>query len=854
MPKDTHKLNPSGIEIAAPRLIEPKPSVAVDAAVSLLLIACGVFGAEWCFISAFSLPVLNLTVILYTVLFIAVFTLTFYLKRIRYLILFILALLYATVIWYSRTVFVQGFIITTNQIMTTYARHSEYILPIYEVTAKPTQFQALCTLFLLCVIFFITGFVSWAVIRRKSFGLTFLATFPFLLASLIFTITPNFFAVLLLGLCWAALVLMHLSAERKKGFVKSHGAYRTKSNAASARSGLLMIPVVVLCFALIMAVFPQQSYQRSPKVDQLKQSLTDTITENKLFSGNKALSDSVTSVDLNNAGEIKFTGKTMLKIKTDKQYPLYLKGFTGSVFTGSSWGLLPDSDYRDINQKLNGMNVQNMSHTFLSLANRQNNAKPFGIQVKNIAASKQCIYAPYNLATTPQSITGVKFVNDAFIRSSSLFGTDEYSLYAYSMSEDEVQSSPAGLFVAMARATTNTTEDINSFSDYTNAYLATQDKFNPLKYSNQKSYYTSTLSENLLDFLEGNNKSFIKAEQDYRLFMYDKYTQLPQGTKEKVQNLMKQDSKLNGFFTPDDFSSYSYSSVRDITNAVKSYLSLNCYYTLSPGKVPKGQDFVDYFLSESHKGYCVHFATAATVMLRAMGVPARYVEGYVVTADDYKTAGSDGWASIRDSRAHAWVEVYSPGLGWQSVEMTPGFNVKKDLTQDNNPINVPPSSSAPASSVPPESKPESKAESKPAPSASAVVSSRSTPVGPGTNSDLGAAAVPVFLAIAIIVLLLAAVAVKRKIELVCRAKSFRLRNTNKAALSVYAYIASLIKFGGEISTEVSDIALKARFSQHVITVQELKTMTDFAQMLAWRNYERLPRNKQRIFKYWYNLI
>ncbi len=863
MHADTHKLNFSGIEIAAPRLIDPKPSAVADAALSIVLISLGVFGTAWCFISAFSLPILKLTVIQYTLLFIVVFTLTFYLKRAQYPILFVLALLYGAAMWYSRAAFVRGFIITTNQIMITYADHSDFVFPIYEVGANPAKFQKLCTVFVLFSIFLIALFVSWAIIKRKSFWLTFFVTFPFLLASLIFTITPNFLAVLLLVTCWASLILMQLSSGKKTGFVKCHGAYRAKSNAAATRSGLLMVPAVILCFALIMTVFPRQSYQRSQQIESLRENLTDAVTQNTLFSGSKSLSGNANHVDLSNSDDIKFTGQTALKIKTDKQYPLYLKNFAGSVYNGSSWERLPDSDYDAINQKLNGMNVQNMFYSYASLFNDQDspNLKPFGIQVKNIAAAKQCIYAPYNLTTTPENITGVKFVNDAFIRSGALFGIDEYNLYAYGLQEGEVRSDVAGVTLSVANVNPVGAEGpIDGLNDY----LASQRKFRTLNSGNLEAYYKSTLPDNLMNVFEGNNRSFIEAEQNYRLFMYDKYTQLPQDTKEKVQILLKQNGLMESSENNSSnfIESLSYNSVGSMVNAVKRYLSKNCYYTLSPGKVPKGQDFTDYFLFESHKGYCVHFATSATVMLRAMGVPARYAEGYVVTADDYKTAGSDGWANIRDSRAHAWVEIYYPGMGWQPFEVTPGFNPQKNLTQDNNPKNEPPVSSEAVSSTPEESKPESKLESKPESQLeskpgqleSAASSQSSAPVDVGTKTDLIAAMIPILLAIAVIALLLAAAALKRRIKLRHRTKLFGLTDTNKAVLGVYAYVARLTLFGGEISVEANDIALKARFSQHTITSQELKTMTDFAQKLAQENYEHLPKIKRLVFKYVYNLI
>ena len=93
-------------------------------------------------------------------------------------------------------------------------------------------------------------------------------------------------------------------------------------------------------------------------------------------------------------------------------------------------------------------------------------------------------------------------------------------------------------------------------------------------------------------------------------------------------------------------------------------------YDAAPGLTPDGEDYVQYFLGENKRGYCMHFASAGTLMLRALGVPARYVEGYVVNESDFN---SSGWADVPDSRAHAWVEVYLEGVGWLPIEMTPGY-------------------------------------------------------------------------------------------------------------------------------------------------------------------------------------
>lgn len=76
----------------------------------------------------------------------------------------------------------------------------------------------------------------------------------------------------------------------------------------------------------------------------------------------------------------------------------------------------------------------------------------------------------------------------------------------------------------------------------------------------------------------------------------------------------------------------------------------------------RGYDnFVDAFLFEVKKGYCVHFASAMAVMLRIAGVPSRYVSGYHF---NYRTN------SVMSSDAHAWVEAYIRGVGWVPFEPT----------------------------------------------------------------------------------------------------------------------------------------------------------------------------------------
>lgn len=132
----------------------------------------------------------------------------------------------------------------------------------------------------------------------------------------------------------------------------------------------------------------------------------------------------------------------------------------------------------------------------------------------------------------------------------------------------------------------------------------------------------------------------------------------------------------------------------EIADTVKAYFEENIPYTLKPGATPKNKDFINYFLEKNKKGYCAHFASAATLIFREMGIPARYVEGYAFSLEaalasdineeklydnyyyGYSAIGESAVVDVEvtDAMAHAWVEIYIEDFGWKVIEVTPGSN------------------------------------------------------------------------------------------------------------------------------------------------------------------------------------
>ena len=98
---------------------------------------------------------------------------------------------------------------------------------------------------------------------------------------------------------------------------------------------------------------------------------------------------------------------------------------------------------------------------------------------------------------------------------------------------------------------------------------------------------------------------------------------------------------------------------------VESFLQSGRYEYTTEVEPPGGEPLLE-FLFHTHAGYCQHFAGASALLLRLAGVPTRVVVGFATG----EPIGHDTYA-VRDEDAHAWIEVYFPGVGWVPFNPTP---------------------------------------------------------------------------------------------------------------------------------------------------------------------------------------
>ncbi len=104
-------------------------------------------------------------------------------------------------------------------------------------------------------------------------------------------------------------------------------------------------------------------------------------------------------------------------------------------------------------------------------------------------------------------------------------------------------------------------------------------------------------------------------------------------------------------------------------------------YTLRPPNLPDKRDATDFFLFDSQRGYCTHFAGALTVLCRAIGIPSRVVTGFANLERETNADGRmTGLSIARNANAHAWTEIWLDGVGWVPLDATPA-----DDRGDNSP-------------------------------------------------------------------------------------------------------------------------------------------------------------------------
>ncbi len=738
---------------------------------------------------------------------------------------------YAALVYLFWKPFIAGFIHLVNTIykiiyLTEWKR--------FTVSDQFTE-QYSITVFMILAWFPIMYMLCYAVIHYQNFFLSLIATFPYVEIGLYFGIAPTHIFAIILYAFWFSMAAVHLS---------NFGAYHGKEQNSFLRRDNTFFPVssmrfmvtekigvFVLCIVMVLCIVIDQillisDYKRSDDIKELRRTAQEKFESMMLdgpegftsFTGlNRKIGKDRVVVKLGRDEKQSYRNVSIsgLTFSDLPEGRIYLKYVTGEVYNNNTWGLLPLETYEN----------NSVFETFKSL-----NYYPADFLYNNMS-----LRYPERITMTMQNMNRVvkQSVPYAFMKNNEL---------------DYLHD--------------------NQFTKFPSSYEIIQ---------NQN--YEEVLINDpgpLLQFGEDNSLTpAMILEKEYLDYVIEHHTALPDT--QAMQNVRNTYAYLLDA-RPDPHTA-SASEIIMFVQELREAIGNESVYTLAPGKTPIDRDFVEYFLLNNHKGYCMHYATAGVILARMAGIPARYCEGYMVNCIDNPSLrkmdlnGKQVYkVDVLDSNAHAWAELYIDGWGWIPFEFT------YTQTQNEQPIPTEPVTEA---TVAPTTEVSPAVTTSPSDVTTTSPDDVVKPTGPNTEIKkfnilpllIVLGAVLIITAIIGMIYLLWWVSVRK------RSRLFMQKNRNKAAMYVYSYLLRLLSYCGvdtqmqriaDIADEGTEkcgkylgsyqlkdavaVAAKAKFSHHTISQPELELLVCTAKKLAESIYQESSIWKKLGFKFFLHLI
>ncbi len=326
-----------------------------------------------------------------------------------------------------------------------------------------------------------------------------------------------------------------------------------------------------------------------------------------------------------------------------------------------------------------------------------------------------------------------------------------------------------------------------------------------------------------------------------------------------------------------------------IFETLKKYFDKEFKYSKNPGKMPEDMDFAEGFMFEKQEGFCVHFATATTIVYQMRNREARYVEGYLILPSDFKKQKDGSYkAIVTDYMAHAWCETYET-RGWMVRELTPsaGLRTEEPTPTPTEQITPTPTKEPQVTTAPTTTNPKPNASGNPtqAPSEEKPTLPPIIPSdGQGAQADLAGFLLIIWTIIskvflwmfgiaASIALVCVLVLFQQKIRMNQKNRSFRNKYAKKAILAIYRAVQELCIFEGlkdkelwrreqigkvaekfpQISSEewlwIYDCAERTMFSNDVMQEKEQKQIYTLYQQLRKEILKSLKGTRRFWFLY-----
>lgn len=483
--------------------------------------------------------------------------------------------------------------------------------------------------------------------ENMNYLMVFLLTFPLVQFGMYFSFDMSKWAMLCsMGSFVLAASIRYSNTYRSQGQKEKkrrkrnrhHHVYDfSRQSEHAAHVAATILAGVMLLYGSMFLLLPQNEFAFSTPFDTWKEK-TNQPVKNFLSYGFAAFyhqnSEKAAPGEIANQSSITFDGQVDLKVTlantNDEQ--LYLRNFVGQTYLPYNYKWT-DTTLMEQEQK----EEQENGSTRLELFNQTGNRLAY-----DYAHAKSVTKAKRKMRISVEDYR-LKQKKDLFV-----------PYYTVLEEQSGIQAKTDGRI-------SSSMEHVQTFTYYLQDTAADTSHVSGIFYENGK--------------LRSGAATLKNGEKEYYEKIKEQYLAVPNANLSAIQSFCEKHGLKQG--------------QDDLVNKVIRILEQEYDYTLKPGKDPAGEDFVNYFLTSNKKGYCVHFASAATLIFRYLGIPARYAEGYVIHSEDYDYAveetepvssyieqeESDSNTDVvtvplSDSNGHAWVEIYQYDLGWTPVEVT----------------------------------------------------------------------------------------------------------------------------------------------------------------------------------------
>ncbi|MCU9615344.1 DUF3488 and transglutaminase-like domain-containing protein [Caldibacillus lycopersici] len=270
----------------------------------------------------------------------------------------------------------------------------------------------------------------------------------------------------------------------------------------------------------------------------------------------------------------------------------------------------------------------------------------------------------------------------------------------------------------------------------------------------------------------------------------------------------------------------------DKAKAIESYLnSYRFTYDTQNVAIPKEeQDYVDQFLFETMVGYCDNFSSSMVVLLRTIGIPARWAKGYT-PGNEIQTNDTFSVYEVTNNNAHSWVEVFFPEIGWVPFEPTKGFENPAEFyyNLDNRPEQTDSETSEPATpeQEEPKEKPEANNTSAPDKADASIFSLEA--VAKFAKTWLLGAIVVIGILAGIVFLF------RKRLYPYWLQFKYKNKTDNKSFATAYLSLIRQLQWNGFIRKEGETLRSFAQYVDHFLESNSMSRLTNQYERILYRN-------------------